>query len=468
MKKSISLCLLKPDAEERHLVEKIINDIQNEGFAVKNFVSRMLTDKDIDVLYEESKSQPYFKDLVDYMKSGVVTFFLVESSENAVDKLNELVGKTDPEQSGTSTLRYKYGQNILKNTIHSSNANRLDKEIEQLYSVLDKDKIVSFPAYFQLDDGTYCHTVCEECYENGKVIGVPKYFPTSDNGNSVRFINGFKYFKNSSIAESMLFARLFTTQKVKKIDRFGEELCVYSQNEIVHIFDPFETAEEIAKYNGNESILNDAKLLINIVEERLGIPLKDIGIEGSIMLKGYQEGSDIDVIIKGEKSVKILEEKFLMLGQDPNIHIYDESDIKTIFSRRRRYDSFMTLSEMLYQERRRTVGLINGRRFWLQPILGNNLLEFHNRKLEKAGVVNFEATVINSDHAFLWPTYYTVQNGDEQYRVECYDPVYMNQAKKGDVVQLRAPVYSQVGQTEKVIIFSPWNKEYQIFKRIKK
>mgnify|MGYP003309972130 CR=1 FL=1 len=464
---SVTLCVLKPDAYQRNIVDNIINDIQKEGFETTNFVKKRLTVEDVCVLYHESKEHPYFLELLSYMTSGITVFFLVKAKD-AVNRFNNFVGTTNPACSEQGTLRKKYGLSILKNTIHSSNANRLYFEIKQLYNVESIDDLINFPYYFKLKDGTICHTVSEHCYEDGKIIGIPKYFRVDSIERDSRVINGYHYSRNNSIEESILYSKLFTNTQVKKVNRFGEDLCLFNVDDIERIYNPFEKAKELYYYEGEEEILKDTKLIINIMINDLGILLENIGIEGSILIEGYQTNSDIDIIVKGEYSVQKLKENFNLLRKNKFIKLYDKSDLSLIFSRRKKYASFNTLDEMLEQECNRTVGLINGRRFWMQPILGSNYLEMQdNRRLHKLETFCSNAEVIDSSNAFLWPTYYTVYNKHYgQVKVECYDPVYMNQAIKGDLVYINTPMYIDLDTEEKIAILAPWVKESQVFKKV--
>ena len=466
-KKEITLCVLKPDANERGIVEQIINDIREQGFEIKNFVKRRLTVEDVKVLYYESMDKPYFIDLLSYMTSGICVYFLVKSN-NAIKRINDYVGATNPLESSMGTLRQKYGINILKNTIHSSNANRVQKEINQLYKFEYNDSLINFPDYFKLKDGTICHTISEQCYEDGKIIGIPKYFKTRLSERGSRIIEGVNYVRNDSIDESILYSKLFTSINTTRIKRFGEEICLFELNDIEHVYNAFDKARELYNYNGNESILNDTKMIINIMINDLGTDLEDIGIEGSILIGGYQENSDIDIIVKGVKSVEKLYKNFKTLKNNRFIKFYDESDLSLIFSRRKKYSSFETLEEMLKQECNRTVGLINGRRFWMQPILGDNFLECQeNRRLYKIKMISSNITIIDSKNSFLWPSFYTGYNKEYgNVEIECYDPVYMNQAIKGDQVYIEAPIYIDFDSMKKIIIFASWIREKQIFKKI--
>ena len=467
---NVTLCVLKPDAYERNIVDNIIKDIQKEGFETTNFVQKRLTVDDVCVLYHESKEQPYVLELLSYMTSGISVFFLIKAS-NAVNRFNDFVGATNPSSSVEGTLRKKYGLSILKNTIHSSNANRLYFEVKQLYNVESIEELINFPYYFKLKDGTICHTVSEHCYdESGKVIGIPKYFRVDATERDSRVINGYYYGRNNSIEESILYSKLFTNTQVGKVNRFGEELCLFDVSEIERIYNPFDKAKELYQYDGDEAILRDTKLIISIMITELGIALDDIGIEGSILIEGYQENSDIDIVVKGIESIKKLQKNFRLLKENRFIKLYDKADLSLIFSRRKKYASFDTLDEMLEQECNRTVGLIKGRRFWMQPILGNNYLEMQeNRRLHKLETFCSDAEVVDSSNAFLWPTYYTVYN--KHYglvKVECYDPVYMNQATKGEQVYINAPMYIDLDTEDKIVVLAPWIKESQVFKKAKK
>lgn len=326
----VTLCVLKPDAYERKITDNIINDIQKEGFETTNFVQKRLTVDDVCVLYHESKEQPYFIDLLSYMTSGISVFFLVKAKD-AVNRFNDFVGATNPSFSVEGTLRRKYGLSILKNTIHSSNANRLYFEIKQLYNVECTSDLINFPDYFRLKDGTICHTVSEHCYETGKVIGIPKYFRVEASERDSRLINGYHYGRNNSIEESILYSKLFTNTQVKKVSRFGEELCLFDVNDIERIYNPFEKAKELYQYSGEETILNDTKLIISIMMNELGVALDDIGIEGSILIEGYQQNSDIDIVVKGIESVRKLQENFGLLKENRFIKLYDKADLSLIF-----------------------------------------------------------------------------------------------------------------------------------------
>lgn len=460
----VSLCVLKPDACERGLENQIVEDIQKAGFETMCFVKKVLTEEEIGVLYLESKDQVYYKDIVKYFTRGPVVFFLVKK-ENAIDDLNKLVGSTNPLKADEGTLRKKYGQNILENTIHSSNENRLLDEIKKLYTVDTLEDIITFPCYFKLKNDTLCHTVAENCYEDGKIIGIPKYFRTNDDIFNVRYFDGKSYFRTDSYMESILYAKLFDVCEVRKVDKYDEEICVFDMKDVVRVYNPFVKSIELYNYDGDDKVLLDAKEILHIMTNYLEIPLKDIGIEGSILLEGHKPNSDIDIVVKNVTSIRKLKSKFNTLSELSNIKLYNSDDCKLIFSRRKKYKSFTSVNEMIEQEKKRTVGLINGRRFWMQPILGSNVLEMENRKVSKIGNISLDGLIIDDSYSYLWPSYYKFKdNTGICYKIECYDPIYMNQAMLGDHVHVEAPIYKNKETGEQIVVLSPWNDDVQVLK----
>jgi len=138
----ISVCLIKPDVSSADERAEIFAAIRSSGLETLLLTERFLSTADVEVLYAESAHQPYFPALMNHMTSGTVQFAIVRG-DAAVDVLNRLVGMTDPLAAEESTLRRKYGTDILRNALHSSNSNRVNAEISQLYSIA-ADRIPEF------------------------------------------------------------------------------------------------------------------------------------------------------------------------------------------------------------------------------------------------------------------------------------------------------------------------------------
>ena len=110
----VTLCVLKPDALKRGIVDNIIDDIRKNGYEISNFMQKRLTIDEACTLYYESKDQPYFLELLKYMMSSDIISFLVRGKKNIIRTFNNFVGSTDPKMSQPGTLRKKIWNEYLR------------------------------------------------------------------------------------------------------------------------------------------------------------------------------------------------------------------------------------------------------------------------------------------------------------------------------------------------------------------
>ena len=74
--------------------------------------------------------KPFFKDLVAFMSSGPCIPFVL-MGENAILKVREIMGATNPKDAEEGTIRKKYGISIDKNSVHGSDSvENAKKEID--------------------------------------------------------------------------------------------------------------------------------------------------------------------------------------------------------------------------------------------------------------------------------------------------------------------------------------------------
>ena len=116
-----TLSIIKPDAVERNLSEKI------KSFFLKNNLSIIDTKKlhvskdEAAEFYKIHQSKPFYDQLCNYLSSGPIEVLILEC-ENAVLKNRELMGATDPKNAKEGTIRKLYGVSIDKNSVHGSDS----------------------------------------------------------------------------------------------------------------------------------------------------------------------------------------------------------------------------------------------------------------------------------------------------------------------------------------------------------
>ncbi len=119
--KEKTLCLIKPDAYERHLVGKIITTIEENGFNIKALSYLKLSKNEAEQFYCIHKNKKFFNELVKYMSSGYTVCMVLEKA-NAIEELRNLMGKTNPLKAKKGTIRNIFGIDIRHNSIHGSDS----------------------------------------------------------------------------------------------------------------------------------------------------------------------------------------------------------------------------------------------------------------------------------------------------------------------------------------------------------
>jgi len=119
-KKELTYVMIKPGfACCQDIVNDIINLFKQNELSVEFQSYEYLKLDKVAQHYKHLAEQPFFNDLNKYMTSDIVLKMVV-SGENAVEKVRNLCGPTNPANAPQGTIRKKYGKNIQENCIHAS------------------------------------------------------------------------------------------------------------------------------------------------------------------------------------------------------------------------------------------------------------------------------------------------------------------------------------------------------------
>ena len=150
-----SLILIKPDAIKKSLTGNILTKMSSLGYIIIGAKVVRVSKELAELHYAELKSKPFFNDLIDYIQGKCHNtsrvFALVYQGPNAISKIRELAGATNPEEADPISIRGSYGRinkkGVMENVIHAS-ANRDDakreinlwfKEGEVLWDAYEKE-----------------------------------------------------------------------------------------------------------------------------------------------------------------------------------------------------------------------------------------------------------------------------------------------------------------------------------------
>jgi len=113
--------IIKPDAVTSGHVGKVLAHLQNEGFRIVGLRMLKMSQEEAEGFYAVHKERPFFAGLIKFMTEGPVIVMALER-EDAVKKLREVMGATNPANAAEGTIRKLYAASIERNAIHGSDA----------------------------------------------------------------------------------------------------------------------------------------------------------------------------------------------------------------------------------------------------------------------------------------------------------------------------------------------------------
>ena len=116
-----TLSIIKPDAVERNLSDKIKDFFIQNNLNIKDSKKIQITKDEAAEFYKVHQSKAFYNDLCSYLSSGPIEVMILEG-ENAVLKNRKLMGATDPKNADENTIRKLYGISIDKNSVHGSDS----------------------------------------------------------------------------------------------------------------------------------------------------------------------------------------------------------------------------------------------------------------------------------------------------------------------------------------------------------
>lgn len=133
-----TLVIIKPDGLQKSLTGNILTKLSDAKLVIiaakMKVVSRQLAEEH----YCHMKSKPFFEDIVKYLMGEYHTkrtMALVYHGEDAIQRVRQICGATNPEEADPGTIRGSYGRittkGVYENVIHaSSNTDDSEREIK--------------------------------------------------------------------------------------------------------------------------------------------------------------------------------------------------------------------------------------------------------------------------------------------------------------------------------------------------
>ena len=132
--KEQTLSIIKPDAVERNLAEKIKEKFLENNLTIKNQKKIQISREEAAEFYKVHQTKPFYDRLCSYLSSGPIVVMILEG-ENAITINRKIMGATDPEKADKGTIRKEFGISIDKNSVHGSDSkDNAKKEIDFFFN----------------------------------------------------------------------------------------------------------------------------------------------------------------------------------------------------------------------------------------------------------------------------------------------------------------------------------------------
>jgi len=116
-----TLSIIKPDAVERNLENKIKSFFEEKNLKILNSKKVQISKEEAAEFYKIHQTKPFYQDLCNYLSSGPIVVMILDG-EGAISINRKIMGSTDPIKAAEGTLRKIYGLSIDKNSVHGSDS----------------------------------------------------------------------------------------------------------------------------------------------------------------------------------------------------------------------------------------------------------------------------------------------------------------------------------------------------------
>ena len=155
MANQATLILIKPDALQRGLAGEAISRLEPLRLDIIGAKVVRVSHELAEEHYKDIREKPFFRETVEHLKGalhgvGYVLAFVLWGPD-AIERVRQVIGATNPEKAGPMTIRGALGRNLssglMENVIHaSSNPSDAQREIALWFKPEELLRDLSRPA----------------------------------------------------------------------------------------------------------------------------------------------------------------------------------------------------------------------------------------------------------------------------------------------------------------------------------
>ncbi len=114
-----TLSIVKPDAVRKGKIGEIIARFESGGVRLIAAKLLHLSTDEAGRFYTVHRDKGFYGSLTQFMSSGPILAMVLEG-DNAINRVREIMGATDPAKASRGTIRRDFGTDVEKNAVHGS------------------------------------------------------------------------------------------------------------------------------------------------------------------------------------------------------------------------------------------------------------------------------------------------------------------------------------------------------------
>ena len=132
-----TLSIVKPDGVKKNVVGEVIKRFEQRGLRIAALKMLRMSVDDAKGFYIVHRERPFYDSLTSFMSEGPVVVMVVEG-EDAISKVREAMGATNPKDAAPGTIRADFASDIEHNIVHGSDSKESAAyEIPYFFSALE-------------------------------------------------------------------------------------------------------------------------------------------------------------------------------------------------------------------------------------------------------------------------------------------------------------------------------------------
>lgn len=116
-----TLSIIKPDGVTKNLIGEVIKRFEKKGLRIKALKMIHMSREEAKGFYIVHKERPFYESLTSFMSEGPIVVMVLEGEE-AIIRVRDIMGATNPKEAATGTIRASFASDIEHNIIHGSDS----------------------------------------------------------------------------------------------------------------------------------------------------------------------------------------------------------------------------------------------------------------------------------------------------------------------------------------------------------